>query len=101
MKKLTNYTPGLRGVTMKDDSVVWIKPGETVSVDADEIAAMPDLGDKPKAERDADDEAVADLKGQVADLTKQVEALTGENKALAKEKADLTKQVETLTKPAK
>jgi hypothetical protein len=87
MKKLVNYTPGLRGVSMKDGSVTWIKPGETVSVDADEIAAMPDLGDKPKVERDADDEALADLKA--------------ENEALRAQVADQGKQIEALKKPAK
>lgn len=83
MKRLTNHTAGPRGVTMKDGGVVWIKPGQSVSVDADEIAAMPDLGDKPKVERDADAEALSDaqaevaaLKATVADLTAQVEALT-------------------------
>jgi len=87
MKKLTNYTPGPRGVTMKDGSVVWIKPGQTVSVEADEIVTTPDLGDKPQVERDADEEAAA--------------ALQAENDALRAQVADLGKQIETLKKPAK
>jgi len=87
MKKLTNYTPGLRGVTMNDGSVTWIRPGETVSVEAGDIATTPDLGDKPKAERDADEDALS--------------ALQAENDALRAQVADQGKQIEALKKPAK
>lgn len=84
MKRLTNHTPGLRGVTMKDGGVVWIKPGETVKIeDADNILAMPDLGEKPKADRDDDDDAlksalaeIETLKATIADRSAQIEALT-------------------------
>lgn len=97
MKKLTNYTPGPRGVTMKDGGVVWIKPGASVDVNADDIATMPDLGQKPKAESDADDEAlksaltesealrarVAELEAQLAgkDSGSKLPGLTGKSKA--------------------
>jgi hypothetical protein len=100
MKKLTNYHLGPRGVNTKAGTV-WIDPGQSVEIDADDIIGeVPDLGKKPGASA-SDDGEVKALAAQVADLTKQVEALTADNKALAKDKADLTKQVEALTKPAK
>jgi hypothetical protein len=87
MKKLTNYTPGPRGVTMKDGDVVWIKPGQSVEVDADQVATMPDLGSKPKVEQDADDEAMKSALAEIA--------------ALKKENAALKADLEKATKPAK
>jgi len=56
-------------------------------VDADQIATIPDLGDKPKAERDADEDALS--------------ALQAENDALRAQVADQGKQIEALKKPAK
>lgn len=56
MKKLTNYTPGPRGVTMKDGEVLWIKPGAFIEVDPADVATTPDLGDKPKVDQAAEDE---------------------------------------------
>lgn len=107
MKKLTNYQLGPRGVNTKAGTV-WIDPGQTVEIDADDIIGdVPDLGKKPGASASNDGEVKA-LADQVADLTKQVETLTADNKALtgerdglAKANADLTKQVDALTKPAK
>lgn len=87
MKKLTNYTPGPRGVTMKDGEVVWIKPGASVEVKAEDIATMPDLGERPKAERDEDAEALA--------------SALKENEALKKQVASLQADLEKATKPAK
>ena len=43
-KKITNNSAGLRGVTMKDGSTVWIEAGETKTVDG-EIAVVGDMGD--------------------------------------------------------
>ena len=101
MKKLTNYAPGPRGVTLlpkeKDGphEIVWIEPGETASVEAARIVEpLPDLGDKPAAV----DPAEAD----------QIEALTARNEELEKIVADqgeqikqLTADLEKATKPAK
>lgn len=107
MKKLTNYQLGPRGVNTKAGTV-WIDPGQSVEIDADDIIGeVPDLGKKPGASA-PDDSEVKALAAQVENLTKQVDALTGERDALAKDKtaltkanADLTKQVDALTKPAK
>lgn len=87
MKKLTNYTPGPRGVTMEDGEVLWIKPGATIEVDPAKIAATPDLGEKPKVERDAEDEAL--------------KSALDENAALKKQIASLQADLEKATKPAK
>ena len=99
MKKLTNYAPGPRGVTLKPkdkDSpgeIVWIEPGQTVSVDPARIVEpLPDLGAKPVDDDNAD----------------QVEALTKRNADLEKLVAEQGEQIATLTadlekatKPAK
>jgi len=90
MKKLTNYTPGPRGVTLKSGEVVWIKPGATVEFKNegdDEIVTKPDLGSKPAAEADADADALAAVQTENDDLKKQIAVL----------QADLEKA----TKPAK
>jgi hypothetical protein len=78
MKKLTNYAPGPRGVTVytrdKDgkpngSDVIWIDPGKSASVDPKDIVEpLPDLGDKPGA---VDTDEVS-----------QVEALTAERDEL-------------------
>jgi hypothetical protein len=86
MKKLTNYTPGPRGVTTKKDGVVWLKPGESAEFDPADIITTPDLGDKPKVERDAEDEALA--------------ALMTENAALKAKVTELTAALEKAAKPA-
>lgn len=108
MAKITNFSRGLRGISLKDGTTVWLEPGESADIEKKDVAgALPDLGQKADAPV-SDDKALDDLKAQVEDLTKQVETLTGANKALTverdglvKDKTDLTKQVETLTKPAK
>ena len=102
MQKLTNHTPGPRGINT-DAGTVWIEPGETVEIDPKSIKGdLPDLGKAPDGKASGGDSAdLKALKAQVADLTKQVETLTTERDGLAKDKADLTKQVETLTKPTK
>lgn len=99
MKKLTNYAPGPRGVTLKPKDkdgpgeIVWIDPGATVSVDSARIVEpLPDLGTKPADDGSADqiEQLTArntELEGIVADQGKQIEQLT----------ADLEKA----TKPAK
>lgn len=101
MAKITNYSRGLRGISLKDGTTVWLEPGESTEIDKKDVAgALPDLGQKADAPV-SDDKALEDLKAQVADLTKQVEDLTKERDGLAKDKTSLTKQVEDLTKPAK
>jgi len=99
MKKYTNYAPGPRGVTLKPkdkdspSEIVWIEPGETVSIDPARIAEpLPDLGAKPADDENAD----------------QVEALTARNTDLEKIVAEQGKKIEALTadlekatKPAK
>lgn len=101
MKKLTNYQLGPRGVNTKSGTV-WIDPGQTVEIDADDIVGdVPDLGKKPGAAASSGDAELKALTVQVADLTSQVEKLTAERDALAKDKTDLTSQVEKLTKPAR
>ena len=90
MKKLTNYTPGLRGVTLKSGEIVWIKPGATVEFenkDDSEIVSMPDLGVKPAAEADADADALAAANTEIDALKKQVSDLQADlEKATAPKK---------------
>lgn len=92
MKKLTNYTPGPRGVTLKSGEVVWIKPGATVSFEDEkdkdsEIVSKPDLGSKPAAEADADADALAAVQTENDDLKKQIAALQADlEKATAPKK---------------
>lgn len=101
MAKITNYSRGLRGISLKDGTTVWLEPGESADLDKKDVAgALPDLGQKSDAPV-SDDKALDDLKAQVESLTKQVEDLTKERDGLAKDKTTLTKQVEDLTKPAK
>jgi hypothetical protein len=90
MKKLTNHTPGLRGVTLKPEGkaseheIVWIEPGATIEVDPKRIVEpLPDLGDKP---------AAVDP-GEAA----RIETLTAENGELKAQVAAQAKQIETLT----
>jgi len=99
MKKLTNYAAGARGLTLKPKDkdgaheIVWIEPGESVSVDAARIVEpLPDLGTKPANDETAD----------------QVEALTARNTELEKLVGEQSAQIEKLTadldkatKPAK
>lgn len=82
MKKLTNHTPGARGVNLTDGTTRWLEPGETVELDPKSIVGdVPDLG-KPGESRASDDEALNGLaaendalRAQVADLTKERDAL--------------------------
>lgn len=51
MKKFTNHTPGLRGITVNSDTGPYIKylePGASVMLDPALVLAVPDLG-KPGA----------------------------------------------------
>lgn len=80
MKKLTNYTPGPRGVTLKSGEVVWIKPGAFAEFEDKEgtdteIVSKPDLGSKPAAEADADADALAVAQSENDALKKQIAAL--------------------------
>jgi hypothetical protein len=76
MKKVTNYAAGPRGITMKDGAdTVWLKPGASAEIDPAKVAVMPDLGDKPKAERDEDAEALKSALDENADLKKQIATL--------------------------
>ena len=100
MAKFTNYARGPRGISLKDGSVTWLEPGETIDLkQADVVEPLPDLGKAPDASDDTAD--VKELKAQVTKLTKQVEDLTKERDGLASDKEALTKQVEDLTKPTK
>lgn len=93
-KKFTNYTPGDRGITLKDGSVVWLKPGETVEVTGEVVGPLPDLGDKPAKQDDGDAALIdavqaenADLKKQVAEQGKTITDLTAEIEKLKKKPA--------------
>jgi hypothetical protein len=71
MASYTNHASGARGINLKAGGTRWIEPGETVELDADEIAGdIPDLGKAP------DD---GKLDAANADLTGQVDALKAEN----------------------
>jgi hypothetical protein len=88
MKKVTNYTGGLRGITLKaskekDSSVEtkWVEPGEEAEYDpALLVGELPDFGKKPDA--DAEDDGLlavaeqenADLRAKVAELTAKLDA---------------------------
>jgi hypothetical protein len=77
MAKLTNHSRGLRGISLKDGSTVWLEPGQSTDIKKDDIAgALPDLGKEPTDADESDSAELDALKGQVADLTKQVETLT-------------------------
>ncbi len=84
MEKLTNYTPGPRGVTMKDGGARLDQGRRDRRSRGRRVATMP--GDKP-VERDAEDAEVARLKAENADLKKQV--------------ASLQSDLDKATKPAK
>lgn len=89
MKKLTNYTPGPRGVTLKSGEVVWIKPGATVEFEDEkgkdtEIVSRPDLGSKPAAEADADADALAAAQTENDALKTKLDAAAKEIEALKK-----------------
>lgn len=96
MKKLTNYAPGPRGVTLLPEKkggtgeIVWIEPGASVSVDPARIVEpLPDLGNKPADDGSADEiEALTarnvELEGIVADQGKKIEALTADLEKLTK-----------------
>lgn len=115
MAKLTNHSRGLRGISLKDGSTVWLEPGQSADIKKDDVAgALPDLGKEPTEADDSDGAEMEALKVHVAALTKQVEELEADKAELAKvgaasakeaetlkgQVADLTKQIETLKKPA-
>jgi hypothetical protein len=86
MPKLTNYTPGPRGINMKDGTTVWIEPGASADIDKNKVNGdLPDLGKESDAKADtkANDDAlatkdarIAELEAQVKDQASQIEALT-------------------------
>lgn len=89
-KTYTNYSPGMRGITVNSDNgpyVHYLEPdGGSVDLDPALVIAVPDLGKAaPKAEADAGlaDEN-ADLRKQVADQAKEIDALKVENAELRK-----------------
>jgi hypothetical protein len=79
MKKLTNYAPGPRGITLKSGDIVWIEPGKTAEVDPKEIVEpLPDLGNKVDMADDGDADLIASVQAENADLKDQVKKLTAD-----------------------
>lgn len=99
MKKLTNYAPGPRGVTLLPEDkngaheIVWIDPGASVSVDPKRIVEpLPDLGTKPADDGSAD---------EIATLSTENAALKDQLAKQADEIASLKADLEKATKPAR
>lgn len=96
MAKVTNYTGGMRGLTLrasKDDGAAvdttWVEPGQEVEYDPDLLVGpLPDMG-KKLDDGDTDDKDVA------------IAALRQENETQKATIADLTSQLEAATAPAK
>ncbi|AIT81601.1 hypothetical protein [Novosphingobium pentaromativorans] len=100
MAKFTNHARGPRGISLKDGTIKWLEPGQSIDLkQADIVEPLPDLGKASEAAVDTG--AIDELKARVTALTKQVEDLTKERDELAHDKDALTKQVEDLTKPSK
>lgn len=93
MKKFTNHSPGLRGLTINSPNgpfTHYLEPGQSASFEAKDVIAVPDLGTPPSG----DDGVQADLAGENADLRKQVAEQAKEIEALKAENADLKKAPE-------
>lgn len=87
MAKITNHSPGLRGITMQGGDTVWLEPGQSADIDKSKVAGeLPDLG-RPPADEPADDSEVSALRARVAELEAQLAggkkpaALSGKSKA--------------------
>lgn len=65
MAKFTNHGAGMRGIVLKDDTTVWVEPGETVEVEADVKHVHDDFKGEAKAE-DAKPAAKADAKPEAS-----------------------------------
>lgn len=95
MKKLTNHHDGPRGINLTNGGTRWIEPGETIEIDAKDIAGdIPDLGKPSDAPAASDDTELVDaIQAENASLKEQVDTLTKANAAL-------TAKLEAATKKA-
>lgn len=94
MAKFTNYARGMRGISLKDGSTVWLEPGESADIDKAKIAEpLPDLGTKREAVS-SDDGEVETLRARVVELEEQA-------KKQGAEITRLTADLEKATAPKK
>lgn len=89
MKTYTNYSPGMRGITVNSEKgpyVHYLDSGKSVKLDPKDVIALPDMGEKPASDAaDGSD----DLAAENAELMAQVEAISKERDALLAENAEL------------
>lgn len=100
MKKYTNYSPGLRGITVNSPtgpSVHWIEAGQSASLDPKDVLFIPDLGKPGDASANNDQASrVTELEAENARLTARVTELEAKLDA-GDEPGPLDQSVEKLT----